>query len=101
MNGYYDPRSYQMYQALSHFTIKQNENINYVLTFGAGAQKDETMLKPGFAGDIALRAIYGIYADWYLNISASATARNSSSLLYGSGTKYRIYAIEALLTKRF
>jgi len=101
VNGYYDPRSYQMYQALSHFTIKQNENINYVLTFGAGAQKDETMLKPGFAGDIALRAIYGIYADWYLNISASATARNSSSLLYGSGTKYRIYAIEALLTKRF
>ncbi len=100
-NGYYDPRSSQMYQALSHFTIKQNDNINYVLTLGLGRQKDETMLKPGFAGDIALRAIYGIYADWYLNIQASAAARDSNSLLENTGNKYRIYTIEALLTKRF
>lgn len=100
-NGYYDPRSSQLYQVLSHFTIKQNDNINYVLTLALGTQKDETMIKPGFAGDIALRAIYGIYADWYLNIQASAAARDSNSLLENTGNKYRIYTIEALLTKRF
>jgi tetratricopeptide (TPR) repeat protein len=100
-NGYYDPRSSQLYQALGHITFKQSENVNYVLTLGAGTQKDETMLKPGFAGDVALRAIYGIYADWFLNIQASAAARNSGSLLEGSGNKYRVYTIEALLTKRF
>ncbi|HEV2523953.1 MAG TPA: tetratricopeptide repeat protein, partial [Gammaproteobacteria bacterium] len=62
-SGYYSPRIFQLYQALSEITYKQSDNINYILTLAAGTDKDETMLKRGFAGDLTLQAIYGIYAD--------------------------------------
>jgi len=66
-NGYYDPHSYQLYQGVSYFTIKQSEDVNHIITIAIGTEKDETMIRPGFAADFTLRSIIGIYDDWQIN----------------------------------
>jgi tetratricopeptide (TPR) repeat protein len=100
-NGYYDPLSYRLYQVYTHITLKQNENINYIITLAAGGQRDETMPNSRFAGDASLRAIFGIYLDWQLIISANIAARNGSTAFVAQSGRYRLYTAEATLTRRF
>lgn len=110
-NGYYSPLSYQLYQATTIITFKASDDINFILTAATGQQRDNNMEEFEYAGDISLKAIFGIFSDWQLVLTANGLSRIGVDNLGGlntppntAGTRgnlYNQYTFEGILTKRF
>lgn len=102
-NGYYDPKLYQYFAATSDVYWKQSTNIGYSLSIAVGMQKDETFAKYEFGGDLSFKGYFGIYKDWMLVLSATASNRGRSigTNAFTNNGSYQIYSIDATLTKRF
>jgi hypothetical protein len=111
-NGYYSPLHYQLYQATTIVTFKASDDINFILTAAAGQQRDNNMEVFEFAGDLSLKAIFGIFSDWQLILTANGLSRCGVNNLGGANTTppnnvgtqgnlYNQYTFEGILTKRF
>lgn len=101
-NGYYDPLLHQTYQFTSYATIKQSQNINYVLSVALGMHKDETMKKYAFAGDFMAQAIFGIFDNWQFILTASDAKRQGNPLNQTQGnSNYRVCFFNGMIVKRF
>lgn len=99
-NGYYSPLNYKFYSGTAAFNFRQNENVEYQFAMGLGTQKDETFTSWRPTEDFFLQAFIGIYKPWYLVLSAALSTRGQA-IGNNPSTDYRIYAFNAILTRRF
>jgi tetratricopeptide (TPR) repeat protein len=72
-HGYYDPRKYEFYGAAAYPYWKANEDIGLSFLIMAGVQRDDDSPDFSAGGNAAVRATFGIYGPFVLNVSGAAT----------------------------
>jgi tetratricopeptide (TPR) repeat protein len=72
-HGYYDPRHYQHYAAVVAPYWKASENIGVAITAGIGPQRDDASQGFSLGMNTSVDATFGIYREWMLKVSGSAT----------------------------
>ena len=100
-NGYYSPLNYRFYGGVADLYLKQSDDIGFEFSVGLGTQKDETFTTFKPADDYSAKAYFGIYRDWYLVFSGATSTRGRSIATVPSTGTYRVYAVDAMLTRRF